>query len=237
MLTALFAEETLPEFLEGIYLETEGNPFFIEEVCKALVESGQLKFKDGKWHRPAMNMLQIPQSVRRAILSRVEKLPNEAQETLLLAAIQGREFDFHILSGASSLAEDSVINALESAERTQLIEETSSEYGGTFIFSHALIPATLMGSLSGIRRRKMHRRVAVAVKEIHPSAYQRLAYHWGEGGDSAKELTYTIQAADQASERYAIQDAIRLYSRALDLLPSGDEKRFDLLAARAEVMI
>ena len=118
---------------------------------------------------PAIHTLQIPQSVRKAIQSRIGKLENEAQETLLFAAIQGREFDFHILSIASSLAEDSVINALESAERTQLIEETSSEHGGTFIFSHALIPAALMDSLSGIRRRKMHRRVALAVKEIHPS--------------------------------------------------------------------
>ena len=234
MLTALFAEETLPEFLEGIYLETEGNPFFIEEVCKALVQSGQLKFKDGKWHRPAMNILQIPQSVRSAIQSRVGKLADEAQETLLLAAIQGREFDFHTLSGASTLVEDGVINALESAERTQLIEETNSEYGGTFAFSHALIPAALMGDLSGIRRRKLHRQTAVAVEEIHPEAYQRLAYHWGAGGDNEKELSYTIKAADQARERYAIQDAIRLYSRALALLPDDGEERFDLLAARAD---
>ncbi len=233
MLTTLFAEETLPKFLDGIYLETEGNPFFVEEVCKALVESGQLKFKDGKWHRPDMNMLQIPQSVRTAILSRVEKLPNEAQETLTFAAILGREFDFNTLSGASSLDEDGLIEALENAESIQLIEETSSEYGGTFTFSHALIPATLMEGLSGIRRRILHRQAAVAVEGIHQEAYQRLAYHWGEGGDGEKELTFTIKAAEQARARYAIDDAIRLYSRALDMLPSGGEEHFDLLTARA----
>jgi predicted ATPase len=71
MLAALFAEEVTPEFLEGIYRETEGNPFFIEEVCKALVESGQVYFVDGYWDRPSIEELGIPQSVRLAIQSRV----------------------------------------------------------------------------------------------------------------------------------------------------------------------
>jgi oligopeptide transport system substrate-binding protein len=71
LLAVLFAEEITPEFLDGIYRETEGNPFFIEEVCKALVESGQLYYEDGRWHRPSMDELGIPQSVRVAIQSRV----------------------------------------------------------------------------------------------------------------------------------------------------------------------
>jgi predicted ATPase/DNA-binding SARP family transcriptional activator len=233
LLTALFAEETPLEFLDGIYHQTEGNPFFVEEVCKALVENGQLKFGDGKWHLPAMKTLQIPPSVRSAIHSRVEDLADEVQETLMIGAIQGREFDFQALSVSSTLAEDNLIEALENAESAQLIEETSSEYGGSFSFSHALIPAALTEGLSGLRKRKLHRQAALAIQEIHPESYQRLAYHWGAGGDVTKALTYTIKAAEQASQRYAVQDAIRLYIRAIDLLPSGDEQRFDLLAARA----
>ena len=60
MLGNMFAEEITPEFLEGIYGETEGNPFYIEEVCKALVESGELFYRDGRWHRPSMEELGIP---------------------------------------------------------------------------------------------------------------------------------------------------------------------------------
>ncbi|HJW91265.1 MAG TPA: protein kinase, partial [Anaerolineales bacterium] len=60
LLTAMFAEEITSEFLDGIYFETEGNPFFIEEVCKALVESGKLYFSDGRWHRPGMEEIEIP---------------------------------------------------------------------------------------------------------------------------------------------------------------------------------
>ncbi|MEK7328400.1 MAG: AAA family ATPase, partial [Chloroflexota bacterium] len=155
LLTAMFAEETTPEFLEGIYHETEGNPFFVEEVCKALVESGQLYFADGRWRRPPdMADMEIPQSVRVAIQSRVNKLPAPAQESLLLAAIIGREFDFETLLAASDPStgsgqapstssgqgpdEDKLIEILETAERAQLIEELRGKSGEVYTFVHAL---------------------------------------------------------------------------------------------------
>ncbi len=79
LLASFFQDEITPEFLEGIYRETDGNPFFIEEVCKALVESGKLSFEDGRWDRPDMSELGIPQSVRVAIQSRIGKLTPETQ--------------------------------------------------------------------------------------------------------------------------------------------------------------
>ena len=75
LLAALFAEEITPEFLDGIYTETEGNPFFIEEVCKALVDSGRMYYEDGRWRRPSVDELGIPQNVSVAIQSRVRVLP------------------------------------------------------------------------------------------------------------------------------------------------------------------
>ena len=101
MLAVLFDEEITHEFLAGIYAETEGNPFFIEEVCKALVESGKLKFDGRRWHRPSMEELGVPHSVRVAIQSRLRVLPAEARETLRMAAVFGREFEFDVLAEAS----------------------------------------------------------------------------------------------------------------------------------------
>ena len=154
MLAALFAQEVTPELLDGIYGETEGNPFFVEEVCKALVESGQLYFQDGRWHRPDVAELGIPHSVRVAILSRMNALPTESQEALYLAAVLGREFDFETLVEASDQGEDVLIDALENAERAQLIEEVNSEAGEAFAFVHTLIPATLVESMRSLRRRR-----------------------------------------------------------------------------------
>jgi tetratricopeptide (TPR) repeat protein len=234
----LFAEEITPEALEGVHRETEGNPFFIEEVCKALVESGKVYYEDGRWQRPSIEELGIPQSVRVAIQSRVRVLRAETQEALRLAAVLGREFDFDTLTQASELDEGPLVDALEGAERAQLIGELSGEAGGTFGFTHGLIPATLIEGLSGLRRRRLHRRVAAVIEALYPDEDSRLAalaYHYSQAGVEDKALHYLTLAGDQARASYANQDAIRYYSQALEYVPEDAPQRLDLLAARAKV--
>jgi DNA-binding SARP family transcriptional activator len=232
LLTVLFDDEITPEFLDGIYRETEGNPFFVEEVCKALVESGELWHQDGRWHRPSIEELGIPQSVRVAIQSRVRVLPVEAQETLCLAAILGREFDLDTLAQASELGEDRLIDALESAERAQLIEELSGERGGTFAFAHALFASTLVEGLRTLQRRRLHRRAAAAVEALHPddgSRLETLAYHYEQAGEAEKAVNYLLKAGDRAREIYASDEAVDHYRQALALLdePSLRQSRRD----------
>jgi len=234
MLAVLFAEEITPEFLDGIYRETEGNPFFIEEVCKALVESGKLYFADGRWHRPSTEELGVPQSVRVAIQARLRVLPTESQEVLRLAAVLGREFDFDTLvsaTGASSgsgqaLDEEALIDALENAERAQLIEEVSSEKGGTFAFLHALIPTTLIESTRTLQRRRLHRQAAAAIEARQPDDLEALAYHYNQAGVAANAANYMLQAGDRARALYAHHEAIANYQGALEFLnKAGDLER------------
>jgi len=218
MLGVLFAEEITPEFLEGIYRETEGNPFFVEEVCKALVESGKLYYEDGRWHRPGIAELGIPQSVRVAIQSRVRVLPAKAQKTLRLAAVLGRTFDFDTLAAASDQDEDTLIDGLESAERAQLIEEVSGEGGGTFAFVHALFPSTLVEGLRTLQRRRLHRRAAAAVEANRPDDFEALAHHYNQAAQGEKAAEYLLKAGDRARGLYAHQEAIDSYQQALDFL-------------------
>jgi ABC-type oligopeptide transport system substrate-binding subunit len=226
LLAVLFAEEITPELLDGIYRETEGNPFFIEEVCKALVESGRVYHQDGRWHRPeSVAELGIPQSVRVAIQSRVSKLPDDSQETLQLAAVLGREFDFDTLAQASELDEDTLLDTLESAERAQLIEEVSAESGGTFAFLHRLIPSTLVEGLRTLQRRRLHRQAARAVELLHPDNFEALAHHYDQTGNTEKATEYLLRAGDRARALYAHQEAIDDYERALALLKEkGDHE-------------
>jgi ABC-type oligopeptide transport system substrate-binding subunit len=219
LLAILFGKDVSSEFVAGIYRETEGNPFFIEELVKALVESGKLYFEDGHWHRPpSMAELGIPQSVKMAIQSRVGKLPADSQETLRLAGVLGREFDFDTLARASELGEEELIEALESAARAQLIEEVSAEGRGTFAFVHRLIPSTLVESLRTLQRRRLHSRVAAAIEALHPEDSEALAYHYDRGGDYEKATDYLLQAGDRARRLYACQEAVDYYQRALILL-------------------
>jgi tetratricopeptide (TPR) repeat protein len=235
MLEGLFAEEITPDLLEGIYRETEGNPYFIEEVCKSLVESGQIYHEDGAWQRLQMADMAIPQSVRIAIQSRVSKFPDEYQEIYNLAAILGREFDFDTLVEASDLDEDTLIDALEAAEGAQLIEEVSSEGGVTFSFAHALIPTTLAEGVRTLSRRRLHQRAALAIEALQPEAFEDLAHHYEEAGDENRARKYYTRTGERAAAAYANQEAETYFRAALDLEPSPDE-RADLHSFLAEVI-
>jgi predicted ATPase len=235
LLAALFDEEITPEFLDGIYRETEGNPFFVEEVCKALVESGELYYEDGRWHWPPdMADVGIPQSVRVAIQSRVGVLPPQVQELLRLAAVLGREFDFDTLAAASDsssgfaqhpelsvrtgqgLDEEALISGLESAEAAQLVQEVSGTGEVTFAFSHGLIPATLVEGVHTLRRRRLHRHAAVAIERLRPEDYEILAYHYAESGIDERALRYYTQAGERAAGAYANVEAEGYLRAALD---------------------
>lgn len=238
MLAAMFDEGITDDFLDGIYLETEGNPFFIEEVCKALVEQGSLSFKDGRWDRPSMQELQIPQSVRVAIQSRLGKLPDQAQRALEIGAVIGNEFDYDLLLEASGMEESALIEALEMAERGQLIREIRSNGSVNFAFMHALIPTTLRETVGGLRRRNYHEKVAQVLEAKRPSDYERLAYHHEHAGHPTRSRTYYLQAGERAWETFAPEDALRFYQRALVRWPEDDPMgRANLLVRIANCLI
>lgn len=223
LLASFFQDEITDEFLEGIYRETDGNPFFIEEVCKALVESGKLRFEDGRWHRPDMSELGIPQSVKVAIQSRVGKLTPEAQEVLNQAAVLGREFEFETLLAALETEEEPVIVALEEAERAQLIEERGENGRLLFWFSHALIPSTLVEGLRILQRRRLHRRAAAALEQRDPENYAALGMHLLEAGQTDRGVDFLLQAGDQARSQFAHQEAVDNYLQALDYAKETDD--------------
>jgi ABC-type oligopeptide transport system substrate-binding subunit len=225
LLEILFDEEITADFLTSIYDETEGNPFFVEEMVKALVESGKLRFEDGRWHRPETRELGLPHTVRVAIQSRIKVLSPPAFDTLRLAAVLGRQFDLDTLSEASELDEDLLTDALEQAERAQLIEESRSEQG-VFAFVHGLIATTLLDDLRVPHLRKLHHQPAGAVKKRRPDDLESLAHHYSQAGETEQALGYLLRAGDRARSLYAQQEAIDNYQQALELLKeTGDLER------------
>lgn len=230
MLAVLFAEEITPELLDGIYQETEGNPFFIEEVCKALIEDGKIYRKGTSWDRLGMDEIEIPQSIKIAIQTRIARLPDNVQETLRLAAVLGREFDFEILQAVSGLNEEVLINALEHAEHAQLIQELRQVAiepaigSSRFSFTHALIHSNLHESLSGIRRQRLHRKVASTLTKIKPDALEALAYHHLQAGDFELARAYSLKAGEHALTTFANLDAEKHFHLVLELIGSDAEK-------------
>ena len=222
MLEAILNEEITSEFLDGIYRETDGNPFFIEEVCRALVESGKLYFEDGEWHRPSMEELEIPQGIQVAVESRLTKLPEDAQETLRMAAVLGREFDYEVLIEASDLDEDAIIDAIELADRAQMVQEGREDT--LYEFVHALVPQSIRENTHRLRLRKLHKRAASAYEAVQPENYESLAFHHSEGGNDAQALRYYTLGGERALENYANQDAENHFTAALNLTDDDPEQ-------------
>jgi ABC-type oligopeptide transport system substrate-binding subunit len=233
LLETILTEGVTCEFLDHIYRETEGNPFFIEEVCKSLIERGDLYLECGCWRLPPVDEIEIPQSIILAIQARLARLPGPAQDTLRTASILGREFDFETLKAVSDLDEDALLDALESAVRAQLIAELRPvgkgrlEASPRFTFVNALIASTLRESASGLRRKRLHQRAALALERLNPDRLDLLApqlgEHFSEAGDLDKAARYLLRAGDLARQVYTYPEAIGYYQRALAILKDQDD--------------
>ncbi len=233
MLEVIFGERISPEFGDGIYKQTEGNPFFVEEVCKFLIEEKLVVFQNGSWHRSPGAELAVPESVQLAVGSRIGVLSPETQEILAFASLFGQEFEFGSLSRASGRNEGDLIQALEEAERAQLINATGRK--GKIRFSHHLLPLTLRSSIGSVRRSRLHLKVAAAVEADHPDNFEVLAFHYAQAGETRRACRYFVRAANRARDLSAMEDAAGLYSKALTLMEEPVPERFDMLAARAKI--
>ncbi len=225
LLAAMFQEEITPEFLQAVYGETEGNPFFIEEVCKSLIDEGKLYFEDGRWRRPGIEELEIPQSVKSAIGRRVKKLSDECQRVLTLASVIGREFDFDVLRELAQVDENRLLDLIDEALRSQLIRETRADGREVYVFQHALIAQTLYGALNLRRQARLHEQVGIALEKIYSRHLEEhvdeLAYHFylgARGGEIDRAVRYSVLAAERAEKLLAYDDAVQHYDHAISLL-------------------
>jgi class 3 adenylate cyclase/tetratricopeptide (TPR) repeat protein len=203
----------------AVHEETEGNPFFVGEVLRHLVESGALVRRDDRWAnaRPLAEF-GIPDSVREVIGRRLDRLPGAASEILTVAAVIGRDFDLAVLATLGDYDDETLLAALESAVAARLVEETGVD---GYRFAHALVRATLYESLGETRRARLHRRVADAVLARRPDDVTALANHYSQAavrGDASQAVRYCTQAGDHALSKLAYDQAVIYYHRALDLL-------------------
>ncbi|MBW8011253.1 MAG: protein kinase [Chloroflexi bacterium] len=230
LLAAIFQEDITPEFLEEIHHETEGNPFFIEEVCKALVESGQVYFENGEWHHPEniKNMV-IPQSVKTAMEQRLNRLNEESRRVLTLASVIGREFDFDVLLELSELDENALLDVIDEALRAQLIREKRVAGRDIYIFEHALINHTLYDDLNLRRKTRLHQQAGLAMEKAYANQIEshtdELAHHFflgARGEVIEKAIGYNEMAAEQAFSVFAFADAVKFYEQVINLLEDLD---------------
>ena len=216
MLQSLFGEAVSPELINDIYRTTEGNPFFVEEVCKGLAEVGRLVQRDGGWQLADRRGISIPVSLRAAIQERLRVMPAEAQEALEVAAVCGPVFEPEVVRRLSGLDWTAAGDALEAAERAEIVRPLPDGGEPHYAFTHALIPAAMIEAMQPLRRRTLHGRVAEALEAIRPDEYESLAFHFREAGQGGKAVQYLVRAGDRAQALYACQEAIDCFAAAIE---------------------
>lgn len=246
--------ELSAELVQAVQAEAEGVPFFVEELVLHLSEEGLLRRESGRWRLVEGAAAAIPQSVRSVVGHRLARLDSDAQETLALAAVIGREFPLTVLQrvleargrgGAERAARD-----LDAALSRRLVVESPSPPGSVreagYAFAHDQIRDVLYWGLSHVRRRLLHEAVAEAIEAVYgaddPRRFAALAYHYGAGEDLERATRYARLAGERAARLHAWEDAVRYYGEALDILEVSRaggapdltvvSRRFDLLAAR-----
>jgi DNA-binding SARP family transcriptional activator/tetratricopeptide (TPR) repeat protein len=233
----------------ALHAETEGNPLFVEEIVRHLVDSG---VQTDRASARELERVGLPEGVKEVIARRLERLDSQSMGWLRTAAVIGRDFDLELLERVAAMDEDDFLSALDVALEAGLVVE-SLAVPGRYSFSHALVRETLYEGLSAPRRARIHRKVGEALEwrsEEHrpsePRSEERqltaLALHFARAAgaeDAEKAIEYAARAGEQATELLAYEEAAGHYARALELLerflPAQQNRRAELLNLLGEV--
>ena len=212
--------------VESVYQQTEGNPLFVTEVVRLLVQEGELTRERAR-ERDSWEV-RIPEGVREVIGRRLNRLSQRCNETLTVASVIGREFESRqLVRLVEEMSEDRLLETLEEALSARVIEELP-EAVGRYQFTHALIQETLSAELSITRRVRLHAQIAQALEELYGEEAEahaaELAHHLAQASTvlgSEKLVRYSLLAGERALTVYGYEEALVHFQRAL--VAKGDD--------------
>lgn len=238
-------EVTLERAVPGAFVAaladwTGGNPFFVEEILRALLDQVPLDAVIQAAPRgSATAHLAIPLSIKDSIQRRTADLDAATLEVLQYAAVIGRRFEFDLLLRLTGLEEVALVRAVERLVERQLVAEELGTQEDRYSFRHALSREAVYEDLLGRHRRLKHRAVLRALEELHAANQEpvldQLAYHSRQAREEAKAAHYTRLAGDRSARMYAFREALGHYQTTLELLETEDpHERADLLLRLAD---
>lgn len=247
LLASLLTVESLPApARELIVAQSEGNPFFTEELVRGLIDAGLLSRDGPTWHaRAHIALAHAPEGVRSVILSRVDRLAADDRQVLQAAAVLGRLFRPRVLARLipSEVNLDAALDRL--AERDFVYLERSwpePEYS----FKHVLTQQAVYGTLLAGRKADLHQRAGAAIETLYAESlaehYEALAHHYDRGDAGEKAVEYLLKAGEKARRAYLNDEAIATFERALarcdlpTLVPPPSQGREETNVARLEAL-
>ena len=227
LLGSMLGLEEIPgAFAERVFAETAGNPYFVEEVMRSLVENGSVYLEGGQWAASEeIDHLVIPASVTNAFLARLDRLGPTARRVLEVMATHGRPAPVRILHATCGLADDALFGALKELVHRQMVVR---QRGGELAYhvTHDRVRELLYDGMPEERRRGLHGNIAETLEALYPETLQdhlyALADHTWHAGRLDKAAGYCQAAGERAKEAYENQLAVEFYRRSLEMLPDRE---------------
>jgi predicted ATPase/class 3 adenylate cyclase len=231
LLQALLGDDANLLPLKQLLIErTEGNPFFLEESVRTLVETNVLAGVRGSYHltRP-IERTQVPATVQAVLAARIDRLPPEEKRLLQSAAVIGKDVPFVLLQSIVDESEEELRAGIARLQAAEFLYETSLFPDLEYTFKHALTHEVAYGSVLQERRRVLHAQIVEAIERLYPDRlpeqFELLAHHSLRGELWQKAVTYLREAGAKAAARSAFTEGVAYFQQALEALSHMPESR------------
>ncbi len=233
---ALHRTDLGDDLLDFVLRHTEGNAFLVMQLMRTMVEEHVFKYTGAAWEWAIPATLVLPAGMTDLVGRRLSRLPPDALRVLVTAAALGRTFSLPMLIEASGASADSVLDAVDAALATSVLEPAREQDDDTYQFAHALLVDAVFKSVSPARRRLTHERIANILVARTPDAVDRIASHYARSSNAAQAYLWCRRAASSAMTLYALDESAEFLQHALAHASTDDERAVvhDQLAQAAE---
>src|SRR5215469_3928770 len=231
MIAQVAGGKVLPhEITNEITERTDGVPLFIEEMTKAVLESGIPDTSGSRSRAPGQKPAAVPTSLQASLLARLDRL-GQARDVAQIASAVGRRFSYEVINAVAGVSPEELNRALAQLERAELVFRHGMPPDAEYTFKHALVQDAAYGTLLRQRRQQLHARIAAILEEKLPHIVAAqpalLARHCAEGGLAEKAVLYWLKAGQQALAHSAMTEAVAQLRKGLGLIsnmPDGAER-------------
>lgn len=223
-------------FKDMLLAKSGGNPFYLEEIIRSLIDSGALAYSHGVWRLTTeVSTLAVPDTVQSVIAARLDRLERDLREILQTASVLGRSFHVRLLEALSGLDDMMLTLYLATLEEFDFISETRRDPETEYSFRHPLSQEVAYQALLKKRRRELHRLAGRAVERTYSERLddfaEILAHHYSNSDDEAKAVEWLGRAGRKAKERFANQEAISFFKSLAETLKWMPEREGELCRA------
>jgi class 3 adenylate cyclase len=231
LLQAVLGDDGSLQPLKRVLIErTEGNPFFLEESIRTLIETKVLLGERGKYRLTgSFEITRVPATVHAVLAARIDRLSADEKRLLQSAAVIGKDVPFVLLQAIADLSEEELRRELGQLQAAEFVYETRLFPDLEYTFKHALTHEIAYGSVLQERRRTIHAKIVEAIERLYPDRLaeqiELLAHHAFHGELWEKAATYLRQAGAKAADRSAHREAVSYFDRAIEALKHLPESR------------